>query len=117
MSSNKIQKSLGWSLFSEIAVKFVVPITNMILARVLTPDAFGVVAVCNMLISFVDLITDAGFGKYIVQHDFENDKDKENYINVSFWTNLGNRKHCIQKEITENSSFLSQFQNILKWQP
>lgn len=42
-----------------------------------------------MLISFVDLITDAGFGKYIVQHDFENDKDKENYINVSFWTNLG----------------------------
>ena len=89
MSSNKIQKSIGWSLFSEIAVKFVVPITNMILARVLTPDAFGVVAVCNMLISFVDLITDAGFGKYIVQHDFENDKDKENYINVSFWTNLG----------------------------
>ena len=85
MSSNKIQKSIGWSLFSEIAVKFVVPITNMILARVLTPDAFGVVAVCNMLISFVDLITDAGFGKYIVQHDFENDKDKENYINVSFW--------------------------------
>ena len=66
MSSNKIQKSIGWSLFSEIAVKFVVPITNMILARVLTPDAFGVVAVCNMLISFVDLITDAGFGKYIV---------------------------------------------------
>lgn len=60
MSSNKIQKSIGWSLFSEIAVKFVVPITNMILARVLTPDAFGVVAVCNMLISFVDLITDAG---------------------------------------------------------
>ena len=57
MSSNKIQKSIGWSLFSEIAVKFVVPITNMILARVLTPDAFGVVAVCNMLISFVDFNT------------------------------------------------------------
>lgn len=89
MSSNKIQKSIGWSLFSEIAVKFVVPITNMILARVLTPDAFGVVAVCNMLVSFVDLITDAGFGKYIVQHDFKNEQDKENYINVSFWTNLG----------------------------
>ena len=43
MSSNKIQKSIGWSLFSEIAVKFVVPITNMILERVLTQDDFGVV--------------------------------------------------------------------------
>lgn len=89
MNSNKIQRSIGWSLFSEIAVKFVVPITNMILARVLTPDAFGVVAICNMLISFVDLITDAGFGKYIIQHDFENEIDKEKHINVSFWTNFG----------------------------
>ena len=69
-----IQESMGWSLFSEAAVKFVVPITNMILARVLTPDAFGVVAVCNMLVSFVDLITDAGFGNYLVQHDFESEK-------------------------------------------
>lgn len=84
-----IQESMGWSLFSEAAVKFVVPITNMILARVLTPDAFGVVAVCNMLVSFVDLITDAGFGKYLVQHDFESEEEKERYADVSFWTNLG----------------------------
>ena len=75
--------------FSEVAVKFVVPITNMILARVLTPGAFGVVAVCNMLVSFVDLITDAGFGKYLVQHDFESEEEKERYADVSFWTNLG----------------------------
>ena len=33
--------------------------------------ARSVVAVCNMLVSFVELITDAGFGKYLVQHDFE----------------------------------------------
>ena len=61
-SENKIQKSMGWSLFSEVAAKFVIPASNMILARVLAPDEFGVVAVCNMLVSFVDLITDAGFG-------------------------------------------------------
>ncbi len=86
--STVIQKSIGWSLFSEIAVKFVVPITNMILARILTPDAFGVVAICNMLVSFVDLITDAGFGKYLVQHDFGTEKEKDQYANVAFWTNL-----------------------------
>ena len=85
---NTIQKSMGWSLFSEVAVKFFVPITNMILARVLTPDAFGVVAVCNMLVSFVDLITDAGFGKYLVQHDFDSETEKAQYADVSFWTNL-----------------------------
>lgn len=88
MNNNIIQKSIGWSLFSEIAVKFVVPITNMILTRILNPDAFGVVAICNMLISFIDLISDAGFGKYLVQADFIDENDKNEHINVAFWTNL-----------------------------
>lgn len=83
-----VQKSMGWSLFSEIAAKFVTPVTNMILARILTPDAFGVLAICNMLVSFVDIITDAGFGKYLVQHDFKNEKEKHSYANVAFWSNL-----------------------------
>lgn len=86
--SGTIQNSLIWSGGSEIAVKLIVPISNMILARILTPDAFGVVAICNMLVSFVDLITDAGFGKYLVQHDFVSEEEKEQYANVAFWTNL-----------------------------
>lgn len=90
MSSNAniIQKSMGWSLFSEISVKFVTPVTNMLLARLLTPDAFGVLAICNMLISFVDIITDAGFGKYLVQHDFKDEQEKYTYADVAFWSNF-----------------------------
>lgn len=83
-----IQRSMGWSLFSEIAAKFVTPITNMLLARILTPDDFGVLAICNMLISFLDIITDAGFGKYLVQHDFKNKKEQYQYADVAFWSNL-----------------------------
>lgn len=86
--TNIIQKSISWSLFSEIAAKFVTPVTNMILARILTPEDFGVLAVCNMLISFADIITDAGFGKYIVQHDFSDEKEQNNYANVAFWSNF-----------------------------
>lgn len=87
-NKNVIQKSMGWSLFSEIAAKFVTPITNMILARILMPEAFGVLAICNMFVSFVDIITDAGFGKYLVQHDFKNEKEKRSYADVAFWSNL-----------------------------
>ena len=83
-----IQRSMGWSLFSEIAAKFVTPVTNMVLARLLTPDDFGVLAVCNMLVSFVDIITDAGFGKYLVQADFESEKKRDQVANVAFWSNL-----------------------------
>lgn len=90
MNSNTsvIQKSMGWSLFSEIAAKFVTPVTNMLLARILNPNAFGVLAICNMLVSFVDIITDAGFGKYLVQHDFNDDQEKHAYADVAFWSNL-----------------------------
>ena len=87
-SSNIVQKSIGWSLFSEIAAKFVTPITNMLLARILVPDDFGVLAICNMLVSFVDIITDAGFGKYLVQHDFSSEDEKRDYADVAFWSNL-----------------------------
>ena len=83
-----IQRSLFWSGGSEIAVKLIVPISNMILARILTPEDFGVLAICNMVVSFVDIITDAGFGKYLVQHDFENEEEKNNCASVAFWSNL-----------------------------
>lgn len=88
MQNGKVQSSVRWSFISEISVKFIVPITNMLLARILTPEAFGVIAVCNMLVSFVDIITEAGFGKYIVQKDFNSRKQEIQYVNVSFWTNL-----------------------------
>lgn len=86
--SSKVTKSLKWSSITEIIVKLIQPITNMVLARILSPEAFGVVATVTMITSFADMFTDAGFQKYIVQHDFKDNTEKELSINVAFWTNL-----------------------------
>ncbi len=88
MDNGVIKSSVTWSFFSEIAAKLISPIINIILARILLPSDFGVVAVCNMVVSFVDIITDAGFGKYLVQHEFVDDTEKNNSAVVAFWTNL-----------------------------
>ncbi len=56
----------------------------MILARVLTPEAFGVIATVTMLVSFTDIFTDAGFQKYIVQHQFRDENDEDLSICVAF---------------------------------
>lgn len=77
-----------WSLLTEIVAKILQPVTNAVLARLLIPEAFGLVATINMVISFTDIFTDAGFQKYIVQHEFENEKQKKLYVNVAFWSNL-----------------------------
>ncbi|WP_288479602.1 lipopolysaccharide biosynthesis protein [uncultured Clostridium sp.] len=84
----KFFNAAKWAVITEMIAKLITPITNMILARILVPDAFGVVATINMIISFADMITDSGFQKYIVQHEFENEEIKLKSINVAFWTNL-----------------------------
>lgn len=86
--NKEIIKATKWSTITQVIGKLVVPITNMILARILVPEAFGVIATINMVISFADMFTDAGFQKYIVQHKFNSTKEKNEYVTVAFWTNL-----------------------------
>lgn len=85
----KVGQATKWSSFTEIAAKLISPITNAILARLLVPEAFGVVATLTMVVSFAEIFTDAGFQKYLVQHEFADQEDLDKSTNVAFWTNLG----------------------------
>lgn len=89
---NELNKRVGsaakWSGITEVAAKLIAPVTNMVLARLLTPEAFGVVATLTMVVSFAEIFTDAGFQKYLVQHQFRDEKDLDEGTNVAFWTNL-----------------------------
>jgi O-antigen/teichoic acid export membrane protein len=86
---NKFVNATKWSTITQIAVKIVSPITNMVLARIISPEAFGVVATVTMIMSFADMFTDAGFQKYLVQHEFKDEDEKFKNANVAFWTNIG----------------------------
>ena len=91
-SDNLQKKSKGaakWSLATELIVKIISPITQMILARLLAPEAFGMVATVTMVVNFADMFSDAGFQKYLVQHRFADVDDLHRHANVAFWTNLG----------------------------
>lgn len=84
----KAASAAKWSFASQIAAKLVSPLTTMILARLLTPEAFGVVASVTMVTSFAEVFSDAGFQKYLVQHEYASDEDLHRSACVSFWTNL-----------------------------
>jgi len=86
---NKFITATKWSTITQIATKLVSPVTNMVLARIIAPEAFGVVATVTMIMSFADMFTDAGFQKYLVQHEFEDEDEKFKNANVAFWTNFG----------------------------
>lgn len=86
--NNRVANATKWSSITEIVARLIVPITSVVLARLLTPEAFGVVTTLTMIISFAELFTDAGFQKYLVQHEFEDDIDREKSTNVAFWSNF-----------------------------
>lgn len=86
--NNKVKTATKWSTITEVAAKLVTPITSMVLARLLTPDAFGVVTTLTMIIAFAEVFTDAGFQKYLIQHEFKDETDREQSTTVAFWSNL-----------------------------
>ena len=77
-----------WSVGAEVAAKLASLGVNMLLARLVAPAAYGVLATAMMVTSFADLFTDAGFQKYLIQHEFLEDGERRDAADVAFWTNL-----------------------------
>lgn len=86
--NQQVANATKWSAITEVMGKLVAPVSSMVLARLLTPDAFGVVATLNMVIAFAEIFTDAGFQRYLIQHEFKDAEDKDKSTNVAFWSNL-----------------------------
>lgn len=86
--NNKVLNATKWSFVTELVAKLISPITNMILARLLVPEMFGVITTITMVISFADIFSDAGFQKYLVQHEFENEEQLYESSGVAFTINL-----------------------------
>lgn len=85
---NKMVDATKWSTLSEIIAKLIIPITNMVLTRILAPEIFGIIATITMITSFADMLTDAGFQKYLIQHKFKTKRELFESANVAFITNF-----------------------------
>lgn len=88
MNDKIIGKSIKYTSLSEIFSKLIGPITTMILARLLVPEDFGILAIITMCLSLVDIFTDSGFSRYIIFKQFKDEQEKDISLNVAFWSNL-----------------------------
>lgn len=86
--TNKVANATKWSVLAEIMAKIAAPIVNMILARLLVPEAYGVVASITIITSFADIFTDAGFQKYVIQRKYNSVAELDSNSNVAFTANL-----------------------------
>jgi O-antigen/teichoic acid export membrane protein len=77
-------KALKWSFLSELASKTIQPVVFIVLARLLTPEDFGVMAAALMIIGFSQIFWEAGMGKALIQRQ----KNIEDAANCAFWVNI-----------------------------
>lgn len=74
-----------WTTIQQWANKFVSFITFTLLARLLEPDSFGLIALAGTFLAFINLFLDQGFSTAIVQRKDLEDK----HLDTAFWTNIG----------------------------
>lgn len=75
---------MKWSVLTELVSRTISPLTFVILARILTPQDFGVLAIAQIAISFCSLFWDAGLQKALIQTR----EPLEQAASVVFWINL-----------------------------
>jgi len=77
-------KSLKWTALSQLAQVSIPSLVMLILARLLTPEDFGVVGVAMIAIGFAQIFQDFGLGKTLIQRE----ERIEESANIVFWSNL-----------------------------
>jgi PST family polysaccharide transporter len=81
----RVLKALSWTAGGKVVSQVISMGFGIALARMLTPDDFGLIAMMMVFTGFAGLLMDVGLGSALVQK-----KDvKEIHYNTVFWTNLG----------------------------
>lgn len=88
MSENlksKVVKGAFWNGLERFGTAFFLFVSNLVLARLLSPDDFGCIGMLMVFISISDAIVDGGFGAALVQ---KKNVTQEDYSTIFVWNIL-----------------------------
>ena len=81
---NKTRKGVGWSFGGSAASYGIQFIVGIVLARLLSPEEYGLIGIITIFITIFNGIVDSGFSSALIR---KNDATEEDY-NTAFITNL-----------------------------
>ena len=73
--NNKLKSGLIWSIIEVLIKRTSDFVVNLILARLLFPEDFGIIGMAAVFISFIQVFNDAGMGLAIIQKKVVSEKD------------------------------------------
>lgn len=83
-NGNIVLSNLAWRFAERVGAQGVRLLVELVLARLLLPDDYGVVAIVTVLISFFNVFVDSGFANALIQ---KLDADDLDFSSV-FWFNI-----------------------------
>lgn len=81
----KTAKSIAWSAIDQVGNQAIYFVLFLVLARLLQPEAFGLVSLAGVFISFMMVFADQGLSDAIVQRQ----ELEPEHLDTVFWLNLG----------------------------
>ncbi|MGH8325628.1 MAG: oligosaccharide flippase family protein, partial [Steroidobacteraceae bacterium] len=78
----RILKASGWTLFGHAGTQILRLVSNLIMTRLLLPQMFGIMALANVLLTALQLISDIGLSQGVIQ---SRRGASETYLNTA-WT-------------------------------
>lgn len=103
----KIIKGLFWAAAERGSAQIINLLVTFVLARLLTPEDFGVIAIVSILIQLLDSFVISGLGNALIQKETTDERD---YSSVFFFS-LG-VSFVLYAALIAGSSFISEFYQI-----
>jgi teichuronic acid exporter len=82
--SNLLKKAIAWSSVGQIGTQALSFIFGIVLARLILPAEYGLLAMVMVFTGFANIFIDLGFGAAIIQRKSINNDD----LSTSFWLNV-----------------------------
>lgn len=83
-TAHKMASGLIWSYAERFLAQFITLFVSIILARILDPEHYGIIAIVTVFISICDALVTGGFGNALVQKKDANDLD----FNTICWVSV-----------------------------
>ena len=80
----KVLKGIGWSTSAQLTTSLLNIIINVVLARLLTPEDFGTIAMVTVISNYGNMIQNFGIGAALIH----NPSVDESYRSTAFWMNI-----------------------------
>lgn len=80
----QVKSGLTWTLIDKVVIQAANFLISIFIARILSPEDYGIIAILYIFLAVSDVLVDSGFGKALIQ---DNNPSKVDYATV-FFSNL-----------------------------